>query len=596
MNNFRSLFGLPANPPQVIIDGNDPGVDGINNPAGPNGASVEAYLDVEWSGAVAPKATIDLVIAADTALQSGLTLAMEHAVYANIAPVMSLSFGNCESTLAYYGENTFINSLWEQAAAQGITVMVSTGDSGSAGCDSSGAEYAVGGQAVNGFASTPYNVAVGGTDFYYGPLSEGLVAMQAKAASYWNTAASNSTPAVSIKGVIPEQPWNGSQYAPTLSSVSNPSPTGTDIQGGSGGSSIIYTTKPAWQTGFGDTVRDLPDVSLFASDGWNASYYPLCAVDGDCLPVSSGSVQVSGVGGTSASTPAFAGIMALVNQSQTQKLGSPQRQGQANFVLYPLSKQFPAAFHDVANGTNSVPCELGTPACIQVSNPVTIIDPNTGASITEGEIGAGTTAEYNAVAGYDEASGLGTIDANVLINNWNKVAFASSTTTLTPSETSFLHGTPITVFGGVTGSGTPTGDVALMTDSSEPLQQGQGIYTLSGGAFSGSIGTLPGGTYNIWGMYGGDTKNAASSSTPVPITVSPENERHFLPDSFAHCDLHRGVPPWDKRGLRDAVQSERPRRSQLGYLVPQRHRCVHGLHAPTGTVAVQNGSKRSTRR
>ncbi len=134
VNQFRTLFSLPANPPQVIIDGNDPGVDGINNPDGPNFDSVEAYLDVEWAGAVAPNATIDLVIGADTAIESGLVLAIEHAVYSNVAPVISLSFGACESELGTY--NSFLNNLWEQAAAQGQTAMVSTGDSGfwPAGC------------------------------------------------------------------------------------------------------------------------------------------------------------------------------------------------------------------------------------------------------------------------------------------------------------------------------------------------------------------------------------------------------------------------------------------------------------------------------
>jgi subtilase family serine protease len=162
VNQFRTLFGLPANPPNIIIDGNDPGIDGINNPDGPNYASSEAYLDVEWSGAVAPKATVDLVIAADTALEGGLYLAAEHAVYSNIAPVISISFGDCEADMG--STNQFIEQvLWEQAAAQGITVTVSTGDNGSAGCDNPDAEeYATLGANVSGFASTPYDVAVGG--------------------------------------------------------------------------------------------------------------------------------------------------------------------------------------------------------------------------------------------------------------------------------------------------------------------------------------------------------------------------------------------------------------------------------------------------
>jgi subtilase family serine protease len=109
---------------------------------------------VEWAGAVAPNATIDLVIAGDTPLENGLYLAMEHAVYGNVAPVMSLSFGLCEASLGT-ATNAFLNRLWEQAAAQGITVMVSAGDSGSAGCDNDNTEeYATQGQAVSGITAT----------------------------------------------------------------------------------------------------------------------------------------------------------------------------------------------------------------------------------------------------------------------------------------------------------------------------------------------------------------------------------------------------------------------------------------------------------
>ena len=213
VNQFRSLFGLPANPPQVIVDGNDPGVDGINNPDGPNADSVEAYLDVEWAGAVAPDATVDLVIAGDTSLESGLNLAAEHAVYSNVAPVISVSFGRCE--VGQGSSNAFWNSLWEQAAAQGQTVIVSSGDSGSAGCDGSGSEYAINGLGVNGIASTPYNVAVGGTDFFYSDWNQPS-AIQAQLGTYWNTSTSDTSPSVSIKNYIPEQPWNSSQYGLNL--------------------------------------------------------------------------------------------------------------------------------------------------------------------------------------------------------------------------------------------------------------------------------------------------------------------------------------------------------------------------------------------
>ena len=526
VNQFRSLFSLPANPPQVIIDGNDPGVDGINNPDGPNYASVEAYLDVEWAGAVAPNATVDLVIGADTALENGLALAAEHAIYGNVAPIVSLSFGNCEATLGASG-NAFWSQLWEQAAAQGITVLVSTGDSGSAGCDDPDSQdVAIDGQAVSGLALTPFNVAVGGTDFFYSAYNSSSTALNNQIATYWNTTPSNNTPVVSIKGVIPEQPWNGSQYGLNIINYYT-SYDDTTIAAGSGGASAVYTTKPAWQTGFGDTARDIPDLSLFASSGANASYYPICATDGDCQPVSSsGTVQIFGVGGTSASTPSMAGIMALVNQQYG-------RQGQADFVLYPLAKQFPAAFHDVTVGSNSVPCEISpslTPNCIAVSSPITVTETNSNGStfnLTEGQIGNTTTstAEYNAGVGYDLASGLGTVDANVLVNDWNKVTFAKTGTTLQVApSTTFAHGTAITVSGNVTtASGTPTGDVALMADSTEPLQQGQTFFTLSNGAYTGSVNYLPGGTYNIWTQYGGDANNAMSNSAKTQVTVTPEN-------------------------------------------------------------------------
>jgi hypothetical protein len=513
VNSFRALFGLPVNPPQVIIDGYDPGVNGINNPNGPNGAAVEAYLDVEWAGAVAPDATIDLVIAGDTALESGLNLAAEHAVYSDVAPVLSVSFGGCEANNR--SAIKLIGPLWEEAAAQGQTVLVSAGDGGSAGCDNFDfSPYASYGLGVNALGSTPWNVSVGGTDFYYSQYNGTSAVLNTQLGTYWNLTPSNTTPAVSIKGVIPEQPWNSSQYGLDIDNAYLLYGS-TNIQAGSGGASVVWQ-KPVWQSGAGvpaDGARDLPDLSLFAANGSNLSFYPVCAADGYCQPVASGgTVQVTATGGTSAATPAFAGMMALVNQ-----LYGPQ--GQADFVLYPMAAQFPAAFHDVTVGANTVPCDLtdATPNCIAVSNP------NTGMGITEGEIGTGTTADYNAGPGYDMASGLGTIDANQMVSNWAKVKFAATTTTLTASQTSFAHGTPITLSGTVTtASGTPSGDVALLSDSTDTNSQGNMFFNLNGGAYSGTNNYLPGGSYNIWAQYGGDSVNGMSASAKVPITVTPE--------------------------------------------------------------------------
>ena len=169
--------------------------------------------------------------------------------------------------------------------------------------------------------------------------------------------------------------------------------------------------------------------------------------------------------------------------------------------LYPLAARQPTAFHDITLGTNQVPCVSGSPNC------------------TNGEL-----TGYAATAGYDLATGLGSIDANVLVTNWNsRSKGTATTTTVTPSATSFAHGTSVTFKTSVSGDGgTPAGDVAVMTDSPLVSNQGETVLTLANGAASGSLTFLPGGSYNIWGSYSGDGTFAPSLSTKTPITVTPE--------------------------------------------------------------------------
>ncbi len=150
-STFRSKMGLSVNPPQVILNGTDPGDLG-------SGEDGEADLDVEWSGAVAKNATIKFVVSKSTASTDGVDLSAQYIVNNNLAPVMSTSFGLCEAQMSS-AENAFYNTLWSQAAAQGITSFVSTGDSGVAGC-SSGSAATGSGKGINGLASTHYNVAV----------------------------------------------------------------------------------------------------------------------------------------------------------------------------------------------------------------------------------------------------------------------------------------------------------------------------------------------------------------------------------------------------------------------------------------------------
>ena len=156
VSDFQNLFALPLNPPQIIVNGTDPGIVSDDKE--------ESELDVQWAGAVAKGATILLVVSKSTPSTDGIDLSAAYIVDNNLAPVLSMSYGDCEADMGAQG-NTFYNSLWQQAAAQGMSVFVSATDSGSAGCDDPSSTNATHGFAVSGLASTPYNVAVGGTQF-----------------------------------------------------------------------------------------------------------------------------------------------------------------------------------------------------------------------------------------------------------------------------------------------------------------------------------------------------------------------------------------------------------------------------------------------
>jgi len=516
---YRSFFGLPANPLNVVIDGTDPGE---------NDAVVESYLDVELSGAVAPGATINLYTAADTSVQSGLYLAAQRAVDDDQASILSTSYGLCEQDLGSAG-NQFWYSLWEQAAAQGQTSFVSAGDGGPAGCDDFNndqpAQYGI---AMNGFSSTPWNVSVGGTDFYYSSYNETSSAQQTQLATYWDTVPT-IFPTTSLLQPVPEQPWNDS-FGLNLANGGVYNANTPDIVAGSGGPSNCasgtdasdgtYSScsagylKPSWQTGQGvpnDGVRDLPDVSLFAAAGENDTLYPLCAGEGDCV-VSDGDLTIGIVGGTSASSPAMAGILALIEQ----KYGP---QGQANYILYPLAAQHPSAFRDITTGSNIVPCQQGTPNCT-----LSTANDNTKGNYTFG---------YYAGPGYDLATGLGSVDANQLFNNWSALSFKSTSTNLSLSQTSFTHGTAIKVNVGVTGSGgTPSGGVALVTTATPQNNEGLTLLTLQSGTASANVNSLPGGQYKVSARYGGDSVFASSTSNPVSVNVAPEASNLSLFGSY----------------------------------------------------------------
>jgi len=521
--DFRNFFAVtPATAPTIIIDGPDPGI------SGPLGDEGEADLDVEISGMVAPKATIDFATAESTLTASGVDLAAFRLIDYNLVDVMSESFGTCEPGLGSTGV-AFYSTVWEQAAAQGITVMVSTGDGGSAGCDNFNAQaFAVGGLAVNGVASSAFNVAVGGTDF-------DDVGRQT---TFWSATNAAGTKESAL-GYIPETTWNDSCAATATSSTLNTvCASATNIVGGSGGPSA-FNAKPVWQSTFGDaTHRDLPDVSLFASNGpATNSFYPLCEADatgGQPSCQTTGASVIGGAGGTSASSPAFAGIMALINQ----KLGG--RQGNANYVLYklaqtaasscnsstqPLSPPATCVFYDVTKGNNSVPCAGGTTNCSSNSGATNgvLVDPaNTN------------TPAWSTKTGYDLATGLGSVNVANLATAWSTAAtgFKATTNALLLNGGSgtltITHGTSVAAKATVTvvspATGTPTGDVSLV-EPQGTINSGVSDGTLAGGTVTMNTIYLPGGSYSVTADYTGDGTFAPSVSNAVPVIVNKENSR-----------------------------------------------------------------------
>ncbi len=474
---FRRVFALPDNDPHVVLNGPDLSFFSF-------GDAIEATLDVEWAGAVAPRATVDLVVSGSTATTDGVDLSAAYIVDNNLASVMSVSFGLCEQQLL--GSNAFYNALWQQASAQGISVFVSSGDNGAAGCDDPGFAPATGGLGVNGLASTPFNTAVGGTQF----------AENGNDAGFWN--AINGLGFASANGYIPEAVWNES------CDLTDPNCGFPNLFAGSGGSSTLYAV-PSWQTlsipGLNSlTNRSLPDVSLAAAAGHDG--YLLCVI-GFCDTSTDGNdlTDAAVVGGTSASAPSMAGIMTLINQ----KLGG--RQGLANYGLYRI-----AASQDFSQCNSSARTNPATPSTCPFN------DITAGNNSVPGQTG------FNAAAGYDRATGLGSVNAANLANAWSALVMRGSATILTATPpVNVAHGTPISLAIGVAPSdavpGTPAGSVSLVSSLYGPVA----VAPLTSGGFSGSFNSLPGGQYNLTAHFPGDGTFGPSDSTPVPVNISAES-------------------------------------------------------------------------
>lgn len=365
INNFRSQFGLTAALPAVILAGTDPGL--VTND------QTESDLDLEWAGGIAPSVALKFVTAKSTNTTDGISLSAQYAVEQNLADVITVSYGSCESPADVAGGTTFYNQLWQQAAAQGISVFVSSGDSGAAGCDTSESATATHGSGVNLLCSSPYSTCVGGTEF---------AADSSAPSSYWSANNAPGTYASALQ-YIGEAVWNQSG-----------SVTGGSQLWSSGGGASIYYAKPAWQLSAGvpsDGYRDVPDVALNASSAHDP--YLIYSSDGNF------SSALEGIGGTSAAAPTMAAIAALVGQRQNGRVGS------FNPPLYGLSGLQTSGgapvFHLITSGNNSVPGQTGFTA--STSDPI-----------------------------YNQASGLGSVDAGLLIVHWSD--FVGSSSGLSPTS------------------------------------------------------------------------------------------------------------------------------------------------------------------
>jgi MYXO-CTERM domain-containing protein len=476
---FRTQFALPASTPTRVV------VPYSGSPFVSAGDLTESELDLEWSGAVAPGATIDFVFTGDNPNYSVFD-AMIYAIEQRTAPILSVSYGQCETQLAP-ADAAFEEALGDAAAMIGMTVLAATGDTGAAGCDSQRSTAARHGLEVGLPASIPTVVAVGGTQLDVTPANQ---------ATYLD-GQDNAL------GYIPESGWNETQI---------------DIEAGfgglgasTGGASVIFP-KPYWQTPYTpkDSARDLPDVSLSASAVAMpyAVSYSWTAADGDAQAPMPQTLEP--VGGTSAATPSFAGILALVNQALATK--NPNAQvglGNANPILYALANNTASAgaFHDITTGDNIVPCMQGTPSC-----PTT----------------APYQFGYTCAPGYDQVTGLGTIDAAKLVAAWQELTPTS--TTLVVNESGTTEGSPLQLTATIasTATSTPlTGEVTFYYETFD----GDGGIDLGGALGSstimattsgmeGATATLSAkapagytGQAKIAAFYGGDLHYLASWST-----------------------------------------------------------------------------------
>jgi hypothetical protein len=630
VNTFRTFFNLPTTNPwntPIQTSGNSQPLQVCTSTTSTALCSIddllENSLDVEWSASIAKNAQVVLVASYPASTTDDNLYDSESYIVDNVGNssspvygihVMNVSYGECELGMGTAG-NVQYYDLWQTAAAEGIAVIVAAGDSGSASCDD-GYNFAEGGLTVSGLASTPFNTAVGGTDFnwcapqnfFNSPTTE------CTASPHWNST-NNSTNQSTAAGYVPEVPWNETCANPLaltwvqdIATEVYTEPTGTvttpeqacnfiyiatesqqldlgyyykygtylvNVVGGSGGASscVVNTStstttgtctttsgpgttgtttnpdtgtmqaslatynngwpKPSWQTGVpgipNDGVRDIPDDSFFAADGYLSSSAYLICVSQDssaygtsqaCNYQSNEEPVAQEVGGTSVATPAMAGVVALINQKAGAAQGSPNaglyalaaKQTYSSCSAESVSTSSSCYFNDIDQYTNAMPCAAGSPNCTATQSTLGNTD----------EIGI--LSGYSASTGFDLATGLGSLNIANVVNAWTPVPPGSTTPTVTVTPNSTSPATinsnntlnvTVTV-AGATGTVPPTGSVKLTASGTSYTATNtlntSGSYTFTVPANS-LPGTAAGQLDTLTVSYAGDVTYAAKTGT-----------------------------------------------------------------------------------
>ena len=495
IESFQRLSGLPIRDPTVVVPPNG------GPPAPPQTVQgtysedqLEATIDITRASGVAPGATILLVASGGSTSYNGIYLAAQYVVDTNPVParIMNMSFGMCENDAGDSGVVLW-DTIFSQAAAEGISVFVCSGDSGAAGCDTYFATPpALQTQSPNYICSSSYATCVGGTEF----------ADAANPGQYWS--ASNGTYYESAFGYIPEGAWN----EPLASN-------GSTQTSQSGGGVSEYIATPPWQAGIapGYQGRYTPDISFTAScrDGYFACFAPFGS---DCSGQGS-NLSFAYFCGTSAAAPDMAGIAALINQKE----GSPQ--GNLNPALYRLAATAPQVFHDVTVSSSGVAnCNVNTPSLCNNSVP-------SPAGLTGGLAG------FLVGPGYDEATGLGSINVANLFANWASVTtpLPATATTLASSANPAVLGTRVTLTASVTSSDAarPLGTLSFLDGVSTLATK---TLDASGNATYSTV-SLTAGAHSITAVYEGDATQASSTSAALAQAINPQGCTFALGDAGA---------------------------------------------------------------